>query len=341
MSRAEVPFVIGQWVCGSRFYGRAAEIAALRGSARWQWVAGLRRIGKTSLLKQLDHLARADTAETVPLFWDLQGAGSAEELGLTFTDALLDAEEPLARQGIAVEEVEDGDVFAALEKLGRAMRSRNAALLLLCDEADELMPLHRAEPGLPARLWQAVEACGAARVVLASSLRLCDFGADLVERFGSPRHLGAMTDPEARALLAQSQLPAASRPSFDQATIEALRDLCGNHPMLLQIAAKRRLATGDQEETFSSWAADPTVQHLFAVDFALLAEAERTILHAVAAERMVADEPSIRRLLELGLLRRGGPQGFTIPNRLLAAWLRQENLIQTSGVPQGKDAADL
>jgi hypothetical protein len=328
MSTAAVPFVIGQWVCGPRFYGREAEIAALRGSPRcWLWVAGLRRIGKTSLLKQLDHLARADMAEIVPLFWDLQGAGSAEELGLTFTDALLDAEEPLARQGIAVEEVEDGDVFAALEKLARALRRGNAALLLLCDEADELMPLDRAEPGLPARLWQAVEGCAPARVVLASSLRLCDQGTEWMERFEPPRYLGMMTDDEARSLLRQSQLPAAARPRFDEAGVEAIRAACGNHPMLLQIAAKRWLETGDREETFFQVAADRTVQHLFAVDFALLAEAEREILRSLAADRAEADGPAVRRLLELGLIRRGGSRGVTIPNRFLASWLRQPNLI--------------
>ncbi len=325
-----VPFVIGQWVCGPRFYGREAEIAGLLGSQqRWLWVAGLRRIGKTSLLKQLDHLTAVD-AGTLPLFWDLQGVGGVEELGLTFMDALLDAEELLAGQGISLEEVEDGDVFASLEKLARVLRRRGTGLLLLCDEADELMPLHRAVPGLVARLWQAVAGFEPARVVLASSLRLCDVAAaekeieGLVERFAAPRFLGVMTDDEARSLLRQSQLPAASRPPFDEAAVETIRDRCGNHPMLLQIVAKRYHEVGDLAEAFLQVEADRTVQHLLAVDFDLLLPEERQILRSLAAspENGISDPAAIRRLLDLGLIRHGGPRGLTIPNRFLASWLQ-------------------
>jgi hypothetical protein len=328
-----VPFVIGQWVCGPRFYGREAEITGLlEDRQRWLWVAGLRRIGKTSLLKQLDHLAglAGSDAGTLPLFWDLQGVGGVEELGLTFTDALLDAEELLAGQGISLEEVEDGDVFASLEKLARALRGRGTGLLLLCDEADELMPLHRAVPGVVARLWQAVAAFEPVRVVLASSLRLCDVAAaekgieELVERFAAPRHLGVMTDDEARALLRQSQLPAAARPPFTDAAVDIIRDHCGNHPMLLQIVAKRYREVGDLENTFFQMEADRTVQHLLAVDFELLLPAERQILRSLAAspENGISDPAAVRRLLDLGLIRPGGSRGLMIPNRFLADWLR-------------------
>jgi len=40
-----VPFVVGQWVRGSRFYGRAAQIAEiLDGPRNWIWVVGTRRL---------------------------------------------------------------------------------------------------------------------------------------------------------------------------------------------------------------------------------------------------------------------------------------------------------
>src|SRR6185312_2709175 len=279
MSAAAVPFVIGQWVCGSRFYGREPEIEGLLGARqRWLWIAGLRRVGKTSLLKQLDHLSGADSRR-VPLFWDLQGVGSAEELGLTFLDALLDAEETLAREEISLQEIEDGDFFPAIAKLARALQGRE--LLLLIDEADELMTLHRAVSGLAARLWQAIDAVESARVVLASSPRLFDHGGAVIERFEAPRYLGALTDDEARSLLRQDRLPAGSRPSFDETCVETIREACGNHPMLLQIAAKRCLETGDAEEALRQVAVDRSVQHLLAVDFDLLAAAEQQILRAV------------------------------------------------------------
>jgi hypothetical protein len=319
-----VPFVIGQWVCGPRFYGREAEIAELLEPARrWLWIASLRRIGKTSLLKQLDHLAGSDGRSVLPLFWDLQGVGGVEDLCLTFAEALLDAEEMLGRQGISLEEVEDGDVFASLEKLARALARRGAGLLLLCDEADELMPLGRTAPGLAERLWQVLEELERARVVLASSLRLCDFGMAGMERFGEPRYLGVMTDGEACSLLRQDRLPAAARPVFDEAQVTAIRERCGNHPMLLQIVAKRCHEVGDREEAFRQVEADRSVQHLFSVDFALLTAAEQTFLRSLAQSNERVEEAMPRRLLQLGLVREEGGS-LTIPNRFLASWLRYD-----------------
>jgi hypothetical protein len=311
-----IPFVIGQWVCGPRFYGREAEIAEIRGSReRWLWIAGLRRIGKTSLLKQIDHLASNDPG-ILPLFWDLQGAGGAEDLALTFTDALLDAEETMARQGIALEEVEDGDLFVSWGKLARALRQRGTELLLLCDEADELGGLDRAVPGLAARLWQAIAGFDAARVVLASSPRLC-----LAEPFTTPRYLGPLTDTEARALLRQSQLPPTAQPRFDEAGVEKLRDHCGNHPMLLQIAAKRWHELGDLDEALRQVAADRAVQHLLAVDFDLLTSDEQQLLRSIARDegRPAGDAG---RLLDLGLIGRDASGDLKIPNRFLASWLQ-------------------
>jgi len=339
---AQVPFVIGQWVSGARFYGREAHLSRLLdGQESWQWVAGLRRIGKTSLLKQLEHLVAAQFSEgsnaprCLPLFWDLQGVGGVEELGLAFAEALLDAEEVLERLGIAAQEVEDGDLFASLEKLARALRSREAGLLLLCDEADELMAWSRADPGLAPRLWHALGAFEPLRVVLVSSLRLVDLGLGagaekgavpgLAERFAAPIYLGAMSDDEARALLGQTQLPAAARPPFDAATVEAMREACGNHPMLLQIVAKRVNELGDLAEALRQIRADHSVQHLFAVDFELLAPGERQLLWAIAREGGAARESHApQRLLALGLLRDSGT-GLAIPNRFLADWLRQRD----------------
>lgn len=166
-----MPFVIGQWVRGPRFYGRRRLVETLLGGG-WHWIAGLRRIGKTSLLKQLEQQTETGAAPIVPLFWDLQGVDGVDELGLTFADALLDAEELLDRAGIVLEELEDPDLFAAFAKLAAALERRDAELLLLVDEAEELVPLDRTVPGVMARLWRTLQEAGRVRVVLASSPRL-------------------------------------------------------------------------------------------------------------------------------------------------------------------------
>jgi hypothetical protein len=53
--RAENPFVVGGWVRGERFFGRRDLLhEILEGERAFVWVLGTRRIGKTSLLKQLN-----------------------------------------------------------------------------------------------------------------------------------------------------------------------------------------------------------------------------------------------------------------------------------------------
>jgi len=116
-----------------RDYGRAAIEEILNGPRNWLWLLGTRRLGKTSLLKQLEHLT-ASSLEIgyVPIFWDFQGAENARELHDNFADALLDAEERLERVGISLSEVENDDLFSSLSRLRRCLRSKTLKLLLLC-----------------------------------------------------------------------------------------------------------------------------------------------------------------------------------------------------------------
>ena len=72
-----VPFVIGQWVRGERFYGRERLLAeVLDGPRNGLWLLGTRRIGKTSLQHQLKRrLQQLDDPDYTfyPVYIDLQG----------------------------------------------------------------------------------------------------------------------------------------------------------------------------------------------------------------------------------------------------------------------------
>ena len=83
-----IPYVVGQWVRGTGFYGRGPQIAeVLEGPRNAIWLLGTRRIGKTSLLKQLEYLAASATEPVYfPVFWDFQGAENARELHLNFDE---------------------------------------------------------------------------------------------------------------------------------------------------------------------------------------------------------------------------------------------------------------
>ena len=86
------PYVVGQWVRGQKFYGRTSLIQEIiEGPRSWLWLLGTRRIGKTSVLKQVEWLAAKSPEKTYfPVFWDFQGADTVDELNLSFGDALLD-----------------------------------------------------------------------------------------------------------------------------------------------------------------------------------------------------------------------------------------------------------
>ena len=92
---ATAPYVVGQWVRDRRFYGRRALIEEiLEGPRNWMWLLGTRRLGKTSLLRQVEHLT-ADSSQSgyFPVYWDFQGSETASELHMGFSDAQLDAED--------------------------------------------------------------------------------------------------------------------------------------------------------------------------------------------------------------------------------------------------------
>ncbi len=342
-SEAAVPYVVGQWVRGERFYGRAAQIAEiLDGNRNWLWLLGTRRVGKDSLLKQLEHLtASSPESGYLPIFWDLQGTESPEELHEDFADALLDTEERLDRVGIAVGEVIADDLFTSLGRLRRKLRAKRLKALLLCDEVEELIQLGRQDPALLRKLRRAMQSREGIRSVLASSIRLWALAeqkedtSPFLHGFTPPVYIDILHDDEARALIRQSQLAAEVRPDFGAEVEELIRERCGNHPYLIQLLCQRYLALGDLDEAFEQVATDSMVSFFFSVDFELLTDVERKVITSIA-ERSAAssktigldlplDSPSLvgclHRLEHLGFIRRNDERRFYLVNYFFRRWL--------------------
>ncbi len=338
------PFIVGQWVRGEEFYGRAALIdEILAGPRDGVWLLGTRRVGKTSLLKQLEHLTAREDSGFFPLFWDFQGAESLGELSVDFHDALLDVEDRLEALGIGFEEVRGKDLFASLGKLRRVLRSKHRKLLLLCDEVEELIQLKEQDLALPRKLRHALQSFEGIRSVLASSVRL----RVLAERDGDtspflhgflpPLYIHRLSAAEARSLIRRDHLPASSRPDFGDEEVEAVRRRCGDHPQLVQLLAMRCLELGSLAAACEDVAADATVAHHFAVDFDSLSGVERLILLAISERGPIASSAlrgalslssgelggGVRQLESLGLLRRDQEASLVIANRFFRRWLRR------------------
>jgi len=339
------PFVVGQWVRGDRFYGRVSQIEEILGGHRnWIWLLGTRRIGKTSLLKQLEHLAWTAPERTYfPVFWDFQGADSVEELFRTFREALLDAEERLEELGVDPGQVNGGDLFDAITRLRRRLKSVNLKLLLLCDEVEELITLNRLDPALLRKLRRVMQSQEDVRSILASTIRLwalADEKGDtspFLHGFTPPLYIQSLSDDEARALIGQQHLAPGARPQFAAAATEEIRSSCDNHPYLIQLVCKRFLESGDLADAMEQVRSDEMVGHFFSVDFEMLSSVEKDVVRIVGEAsaassdsilRSLPVEPSsldgaLHRLESLGYLRRGAGRRFELVNHFFRRWVMQ------------------
>jgi DNA-binding winged helix-turn-helix (wHTH) protein len=342
-SAPTVPFVVGQWVRGATFYGRAGQIAeVLEGNRNWLWLLGTRRIGKTSLLKQLEHLAvTRPELGFFPVFWDLQGADRPEELHRDFGDALLDAEERLDGIGIRLADVKADDLFESLGLLRRRLQAEKLRLLLLCDEVEELIQLHRQDPSLLRKLRRAMQSREAIRSVLASSGRLWQLAEEegdtspFLDGFTPPIYIGMLDGEEAQQLIRQTGLPAVSRPEFADDQVERIRVTCGNHPYLIQLLCRRALEREELDEAIEEVSADRAVSFFFSVDYELLGETERAILHILAEQPSTSSDSirermpdraesiatSLKTLLDLGLVGEAESGELHVPNELFRRWI--------------------
>ena len=340
---AAVPFVVGQWVRGNRFYGRAAQIAEiLDGPRNWIWLLGTRRLGKTSLLKQLEQItAEAPERGYFPIFWDLQGAEDEDGLNESLTESLFDAEERFEQIAVDLSTLEGPDPMSTLSKTRRRLRSAGYRLLLLCDEAEELLTINRTDTAFLRKLRRALQSHDDMRSVLASTIRLWQLTdqrgdtSPFLHGFTPPLYISTLTDDEARALIRQTNLADTDRPTFASEEVEQIRSRCDNHPYLIQLVCKRFVETGHLDDVCAEVAVDRMVGYFFSIDFEMLAPIEQSILRLMAQRSAVTGgsiqddlrvDPSsvgaaLQRLEQLAFIRRGEDRRFMLRNSFFRRWL--------------------
>jgi hypothetical protein len=142
------PFIAGSWVRGDDFFGRSDLIReALEGERHALWVLGGRRLGKTSLLKELEYrVQRSRETPFVALFWDLQGTatwGLMETLLSSVEDSGRSAAPPTSTS--RTWKPAHRNMLAAIVR--RTVHG-GWRLLLLVDEAESPV-VGRADPGVP------------------------------------------------------------------------------------------------------------------------------------------------------------------------------------------------
>ncbi|MCX7669077.1 MAG: ATP-binding protein, partial [Anaerolineae bacterium] len=316
----------------------------LSGDAAAYWVIGNRRIGKTSLLRQLEKLA-LDQGRLIPIFWDMQGADSFATLGGYLSDAVHERLDQLLAIGLPAEMAREENLFVLLPALRRAARSADRPVLLLCDETEVLIHLARTEPEPAQRLHAELTRGGGLYVVAVSTRRIYTLHevcktwptSPFLAGFDMSHRLGGLDRPSAIALITQAQSEEPVR--ADESIVETICDLTNCHPYLIQLLCSRIFQPDGSLRPVEDGdlVVDPLLAGFFSNDFSLLSSAEQSLIWTVheqgplaeaalaaAVHRPLAEvQTCLREIGPLGYLRQSNGH-WMIGNRFWELWLTLE-----------------
>ncbi|MGE0453708.1 MAG: AAA family ATPase [Vicinamibacteria bacterium] len=334
------PFIAGLWVRGDNFFGRGELLReVLEGERESLWVVGARRLGKTSLLKELElRVQRTQDTSWAALYWDLEGSSDARGLADGLLDAVEDSESFRRATGVSIDEIEGMTVTDMLTSIVRKSVRSGWRLLLLIDEAEEFLTVARADAAVLPRLRRLFQRGGDLRCVLTSTRRLAriDHEAALqtspfLQAFIPALYLTPLSPDETRALLARGR--------FSSGEVEEIIARTACHPFLVQLIASRLFENRDLAAILDQVGADEMVANFFSVDFQTLEAPERQLLEEVAREASLggrdlaaalrrpeeAVAPLLFALTRMGYLAEAGDR-YRLGNSFFERWLRRAAL---------------
>jgi hypothetical protein len=340
------PFIAGSWVRAENFFGRAELLTqVLDGPRDSIWIIGARRLGKTSLLKELEcRTQQSPYSPFVPLYWDLEGSANARGLAEGLLGSVEDSEPFRRAIDLAVEEIEGLSVIDMLTTLIRKTVRSGWRLLLLLDEGEELLAVARADLATLLRLRRVFQKGPEVRTIVTATRRLAriDESAEyttspFLQGFVPPLYITPLQDPEARALLA--------RGGFPEETCTTIMARTANHPFLLQLIASRLFEGAGLDAVLEQVGIDEMVANFFSIDFQTLDPLERRILEEVArAESLTLEglvkatgvpsdelEPSRYALQTMGYLAPVA-DAYTVGNSFFSRWLRRSRAQATGAM---------
>jgi hypothetical protein len=343
------PYITGNIVTGPDFYGREHLIQAiLYGPDVNFWIIGNRRVGKTSLLREIER--RTVDSNYLSLFWDMSARQTEAEFAEKLKEAIEDAQlygqdsrwanfTPLSTKSLR----------QALRHLAGWAHHQQLCLLLLCDEAEALLYLAKKAPIALQDLRDTLQNQAIIRPVLTSTRRLSrlyeqsqDWGTSLFLDGFASYPLGNFRGETATQLITQAK--STSPLEVEKALLTDIRQTTGNHPLLLQKLCSQLFNNelGNLRSLLpADIALDPQITGFFQIDFNALTPDEVELLQYVSTSPCTTtklqkqfSKINVRLLLhnltELGFLRKD-TNNYDISNLFLAEWLK------TSPTHQPKD----
>ncbi|MFQ5627933.1 MAG: protein kinase [bacterium] len=333
------PFIAGNWVRSENFFGRKQLIAdILEVEHKSLWICGMRRVGKTSLLKQVEYLTLQPEycQRFISLFWDMQGGGDLDGFRESLLESIEDAGDRFAAIGTSIEKLEELSLFEIIRALRRDAEKHNLTLLLLCDEAEELLNLEKNNPEALPRLRRTLQRGENLTTILTATKRLMllestmpSQTSPLLHGFVPPVYIGKLDTAEAEKLV--------GRGTFSKKNAQEMLQKTNRHPFLLQVLCRKTFESSNLATAIEEMIADDMISQFLAVDFACLNEKEKDILaHILDTEgvdtatleqktalRSENVAKIINSLVQLGYLRKIDG-GIHIANYFFAHWLKRE-----------------
>jgi hypothetical protein len=288
-----IPYVVGRWVRGRNHYGRERLTEhLLHAPDSAIWLLGTRRMGKTSMLKQLELVTDTHNSHFVPLFWDMQGCEGAHDLSEELYFALVDVAERFARYGIHVESYAGQDGLLTIRALARALVDQGKQLLLLVDEAEVLIHVAGKDPSWVSRLRRAMQD-HRVRTVMTSTKLLAELNRLNSEWMTSPFLFGfnlvnltRLEEGAARALV--RQLQGDQEVMAADGVVDDVLIHTNAQPYLIQYLCQRLFESDERGNGHlravreEDLAPDHILNGFFQNDFQHLTKTERRLLLAVS-----------------------------------------------------------
>lgn len=270
-------FVINRWVRGGDFFGRQDLLQTLRRNVgKPLWVLGNRRVGKTSLLRQIVWLCKqGQWSDTQAIYWDLQGAGTIAGLKDSFLECLEDHPEIVATLGLEIDSLEELAFGQILSRFRRRIKSATdqARFLLLVDECEELVDISKKEPQVLSWFRKLGLISNRFSIVLAGSLRFMDLDeshsrtSPMMPDYLPPLPLGPFLDEQTHQLL--------ERNGLQRADTTHVHDLTFGNPHLVQVVGELYLRLKTWPAVLREMRHNRVTKYFFQSNFQCLPEAMR------------------------------------------------------------------